>query len=182
VIAVHENPPIRFYPAQISEGTDVAWWLAHTKSRSEKAFAWDLNNRDIEYFLPMLESSLVSGGRKRRVLKPLFPSYVFFRGDPDARQRALETDRLCQVIPVTNQVQLENELAALNTALAHEKCLDPFPFAATGRRCRVARGALRGIDGVVIERQGITKIILQVSVLGRGVPLNIDASMLESAE
>ena len=35
-------------------------------------------------------------------LMPLFPSYVFFSGDADARYRALATGRLCQVIRVAD--------------------------------------------------------------------------------
>ena len=73
MLKVSENPP-RMHPGA-GTLTDLAgtWWVAHTKARSEKALAWDLLRRDIGYFLPLLGRVRFSGGRKRRVLMPLFP-------------------------------------------------------------------------------------------------------------
>ena len=66
----HENPPIT-YPEQTSI-TEFAgqWWVAHTKSRNEKALAHDLIARDICYFLPM---TLSITRRTRRTVKSLLP-------------------------------------------------------------------------------------------------------------
>ena len=74
MLKLADNPP-RLHPA-ISDlaAQPGCWWVAHTKSRSEKAFAWDLLRRDIRYFLPMTERVRFSGGRKRHVLMPLFQS------------------------------------------------------------------------------------------------------------
>src|SRR4051812_19369537 len=55
MLSLDENPPIM--PAQ-ADGIDQLrgpWWVAHTKSRCEKAFAWDLHDQGIGYFLPMSE-------------------------------------------------------------------------------------------------------------------------------
>ncbi|HEY1628291.1 MAG TPA: transcription termination/antitermination NusG family protein, partial [Tepidisphaeraceae bacterium] len=89
------------------------WFVAHTKARNEKAFAWDLLHQQIQYFLPMSQRITFSGGRKRRVLSPIFSSYVFFCGDVHSRQAALATDRLCQVIAVNDQTKLRDDLSAI---------------------------------------------------------------------
>ena len=39
------------------------WWVAHTKARFEKVFAWDMLSHGIGYFLPMREKVIFSGGR-----------------------------------------------------------------------------------------------------------------------
>src|SRR4029450_3809103 len=122
------------------------------KARFEKAFAFDLLARRVPYFLPMVERVRMSGGRKRRGLMPLFPGYVFFRGTPEDRYRALLTDRLCRVIDVTDQGRAAGELGALQRALAGGAALDPSPFAAVGRRCRVSAGPFEGLEGVVVRR------------------------------
>jgi len=77
MLKISENPPI--LPPEVKTVSELTgqWWVAHTKSRFEKAFAWDLLRRGIGYFLPLVERVRVSGGRHRRVLAPLFPSYVF---------------------------------------------------------------------------------------------------------
>src|SRR5436190_19195533 len=111
-----DNPPI-VWPSSVLTDKGGPWWVAHTKARFEKAFAWDMHGRQIPYFLPMIERVRVSGGRKRRGLVPLFSSYVFFRGSPVDRQTALATDRLCQVIEVRDQRQFLRELADIQRVL-----------------------------------------------------------------
>jgi len=59
--------------------------------------------------------------------------------------------------------------------------IDLYPFVAVGQRCRVARGSMRGVEGLVIAKDDVTRIVLQVSMLGQGVSLEISADVLESA-
>lgn len=158
------------------------WWVAHTKARFEKALAFDLIAKGIGFYLPMVERVRMSGGRKRRLLLPLFPSYVFFCGDAESRYTALATNRLCQAIAVTDRESFVAELVALERALASHAHLDLFPFAAVGRRCRVRIGPLQGIVGTVVRRDNETRLVLQVSMLGQGASLEIDTDLLEPAE
>jgi transcription termination factor NusG len=174
-----DNPPM--LPPEFETIASIAgdWWVGHTKARFEKAFAFDLAAKRIPYYLPMVERIKMSGNRKRRVLIPLFPSYVFFCGDADAKYGALTTDRLCSAIPVVNREQFILELISLERALASNTHLDLYPFAAVGRRCRVRTGPLEGIVGTVIERDHKPRLILQVSMLGAGATLEIEVDLLE---
>ncbi|CAN5556384.1 UpxY family transcription antiterminator [soil metagenome] len=156
-----------------------AWYIAHTKARFEKAFAWDLSAAGTQYFLPMIPRIRFSGGRKRTVLMPLFTSYVFFTGNAQTRHNALATNRLCQVIPVVDQASLKKELLSIEKAIRGEMTLDPYPFAAIGQRVRIAAGPLMGLEGIVVERDKVTRVVLQVSVLGQGASVQIDADVLE---
>ena len=101
MLRFEENPPMRTPSTASVADMSGDWWVAHTKARFEKALAFDLIAKGIGYYLPMVERVKLSGGRKRRLLLPLFPSYVFFCGDSDARYAALATNRLCQAIAVT---------------------------------------------------------------------------------
>jgi hypothetical protein len=176
-----DNPPV------VPPGTaGVAqlpgdWWVAHTRSRFEKAFAWDLLRQGIGYFLPMLERTRVSGGRKRRVWMPLFASYVFFCGGEADRLSAMQTGRLCQTIPVPDQQKFLCEITAIEKAVRGGGHLDPHPYAAVGRRCRVTAGPFQGMEGVVIQRGKLARLVLEVSILGQGASVEIDADLLEPA-
>ncbi len=116
------------------------WWVAHTKARFEKAFAWDLIAWGIGYFLPMLERVRFSGGKKRRVMLPLFNSYVFFNGTEENRVEALTTNRLCRTIEVVGQKTLVRELSMIQRAVQGAISLDLYPFAVEGERCRIISG------------------------------------------
>lgn len=189
MLSLADNPPV-LSPGFGRVG-DLAgrWWVAHTKARFEKAFAQDLLARGVGYFLPLAERVKVSGGRKRHLMMPLFPSYVFFCGTADDRYRALTTDRLCQVIEVTDQAKLVAELDRLHRALAARAPLDAYPFAAAGRRCRITGGPFEGLEGVVVRRAGAdarqaatARFVLEVGILGQGAVMEVDADLLEPVE
>ncbi len=179
MLKLSDNPPILSPLVESLEELTGRWWVAHTKSRCEKAFAFNLIDYGIGYFLPLIERVHISGGKKRRVLHPLFGGYVFFCGNDEDRYKAMTTNRLCSTIEVHDQQDLCAELAAIEKALTGKAQLDPYPALAVGRRCRIKAGAFRGLEGVVVRRDKLTRIVLQVSILGQGAAMEIDADLLE---
>jgi transcription antitermination factor NusG len=182
MLKLTDNPPVLLPGVERVANLSGRWWVGHTRARNEKAFAWDMLNHGIGYFLPLVERVTVSSGKKRRALMPLFPSYVFFCGSDEDRYRAMTTNRLCQTIEVDNQHQLVSELGTIEQALAGKATLDLYPHAVEGKRCRVTQGPFRGLEGVVIERRSIARLILQISFISQGAALEIDADLLEPAE
>jgi transcriptional antiterminator RfaH len=183
MLALEDNPPIRSPHLHVREGSNNHWWIAHTKSRMEKAFASDLLRRQVPYFLPMNQRVTFSGGRKRHVMLPLFSSYVFIYGDDEARATALMTNRLCRLIRVVEQQALTRELAAIELGLASNLPIDPYPFAAVGKRCRVVSGPMAGTEGIVVQRNAkSSRLVLFVQMLGQGAAVEIDTDLLEPAE
>jgi transcription antitermination factor NusG len=122
------------------------------------------------------------GGRKRQVLTPVFPSYVFFCGDLAIRHRVMTTNRVCQTIPVLQRAQFVSELEAINLALASNMNLTLYPFATIGRRCRVRRGPLLGVEGTIVRTDDVARFVLQVSMLGQAVVLEISPDLLEPVD
>lgn len=181
MLSPKDNPPIASPDAPVSSFAGV-WYVGHTKARFEKAFAWDLLRLHASYFLPMVERLTFSGGRKRKGLMPLFPGYVFFAGEEQTRYSALATDRLCQVIQVKDQATLVRELSSLQLALQSKAALDPYPYAVVGSRCRVAAGPFEGIEGTVVQREGLFRLVLQVGLLGQSVAMEIDPAAVEPIE
>ena len=43
-----DNPPMLSPGVDTLRRLDGRWWVAHTRPRSEKAFAWDLLRRDVD--------------------------------------------------------------------------------------------------------------------------------------
>ena len=162
---------------------DGPWWVAHTKARFEKVFAWDMLNHGIGYFLPMREKVMFSGGRRRHLMMPLFTSYVFFCGTDEDRYRAMATNRLCQTIEVFDQDQLVQQLERVEKALISKAVIDHYPHLPVGSRCRITSGPMMGAEGVVVERRGRkARMVLEVTILGQGALIEIDADILERTD
>jgi len=179
MIAYRKNPPTVFPEASSVADIEGSWWAAHTRSRHEKALAADLIAKEIPYFLPMVEKDTVIRGRKFRVKLPLFPGYLFFAGDDNARYEALTTSHVANVYEAPNQSQIRFELAQIERAVNQGAELDLYPYLKEGRPCRVRRGPLAGLEGIVIKKKGMARIVLQVDFLGQAVATEIDPEIVD---
>ncbi|MHC4834820.1 MAG: transcription termination/antitermination NusG family protein [Planctomycetota bacterium] len=182
VLKLSENPPM-LWP----EETSIAdfqgqWWVAHTKSRNEKALAWQLTNADVPYFLPMHWKVSKSRGRTIRSLLPLFPSYLFFCGSEDHRLAVLKTNRTANILPVEDQQLLVRELLPIETMLKLGKTVLPHEYIQLGQKYRVIAGPLQGAEGIVIATPKETRLILQIDMLGQAASVEIAADMIEKLD
>jgi len=180
MLKLSDNPAIITPEADSLTQLNGTWWVAYTKARFEKVFAWEMLSRGIGYFLPMREKIIFSGGRKRRVMLPLFPSYVFFCGTEHDRYSAIATNRLSQIIEVTDQETLLVELVNIEKALLSKSVIDNYPGLAVGNVCRVISGPMMGIEGVIIKKDNVkARMVIEVTILGQGVVVEIDSDILE---
>ena len=180
MLKLSENPAILTPQVQSLAELTGTWWAAYTKSRFEKAFAWDLFNHSIGYFLPMREKVIFSGGRKRYIMSPLFKSYVFFCGTEQDRYTALTTNRICRMIEIDDQDGLIEELLCIEKALVSKAVIDNYPRLPKGSRCRITSGPMMGIEGVIIKRKDAkARMVIDVTILGQGAVVEIDSDLLE---
>lgn len=177
-----ENPPIVYPSARSIRDFTGLWWVAHTKSRNEKAFAQDLISKHISYFLPMSRKVQHKHGRKIRSLLPLFGGYVFFCGGENERVEALKTNRIANIIEVKDQERLLDELCKIEIALLKGAPLEPHHYVKVGQRCRVLSGSLMGLEGIVIKTKAGARLILQVDILGQAASVEIDTDLIEFIE
>ncbi|HEY2822191.1 MAG TPA: transcription termination/antitermination NusG family protein [Candidatus Acidoferrum sp.] len=177
------NPPMTWPATEPLSQSPQAWTVAYCKPRQEKALGWDLCRRDVSYFLPMVMRQTSSGGRRRRNLYPLFPSYLFIAGDESDRMSALRTDRIVKLIEVseTEQTRLRREISHLETAIRNQpESLELYPRLVPGTWVRIKAGPMKDVEGVVVEAHNKKKLLLGVSVLGVGATVEIHADLVES--
>lgn len=155
------------------------WWVIHSKARQEKIIAQHLTARGIICYLPLVRRLRRNGRGKIAAELPLFPSYLFFFGEQGERYTTLMTHRVANVIRATDQSRLEHELWQVYQATQSEHAVDLYPALKRGRRCRIVRGALRGVEGVVVNRRGLWRVYLGIEMLGQSAELEIDPSDLE---
>lgn len=174
-----DNPPMQF-PAELPVDDFVGrWWVAHVKPRQEKALAWDVLRSGGQYFLPMYEVTRRSRGRRWQSVLPLFAGYLFLCGDDEDRIRALQTNRIANVIPVVEQSRFIVELSGIQKLLASKLAIDPYPSLHKGAACRIRSGPLAGLEGHVERRKGQTRFTVNVTILGQGAMVELDADLIE---
>ncbi|HEX4415226.1 MAG TPA: transcription termination/antitermination NusG family protein [Lacipirellulaceae bacterium] len=183
MLRLQDNPSMVGPTSAAMEDAQLLWNVAYCKPRQEKALAGDLREREIPYFLPMFLKETSSGGRRRRNLYPLFPSYVFVGGGERERLAALKTDRIVRFVPVAvgEQARLGQELRFLHVALEHcPDSLELYSRLVPGARARITSGPMKNIEGVIVQADNKRKLCLSVSVLGVGATIEIHADFLQA--
>jgi transcription antitermination factor NusG len=183
MIRLHDNPPMAWPPARSVERVAGRWTVAYCKPRQEKALGRDLCRRGVNYFLPMVSRETSSGGRRRRNLYPLFPSYLFFAGDDLDRLAVLKTERVVRLIEISDaeQARFRGEIASLERALVlAPRSLELYPRLVPGALVRITAGPMKDVEGVILQAQNKRKLWLGVSVLGVGATVEIHADLVEA--
>ncbi len=182
MLKVHENPPLFWPPANSIRLFAGLWWVAHTKSRNEKALAHDLKAKNISYFLPMTWKVRRQSHRTIKSLLPLFTGYLFFCGNELERVELLKTNRVANLLEVKDQNGLVRELVRFEQALRAGAPLIPHKYIRMGQWCRVIAGPLLGLEGIVVQTKGDTRLVLQINMLGQAASVEIDMDMIEPVE
>ena len=182
MIPLSKNPPSRF-PAEPITMTDAPWWVAKVKPRQEKALAFDLMERSIEYYLPMYKKTTRrrDNNKPRKTILCLFSGYISFRPALRTERTIFATNRVVSLVQVRNQTHFVKQLNQIYHTLDLGVALEPCPHAADlapGQPVEVVAGPMRGITGTVIKMQSTQKLILSVDILGKAA-VTIDASLIK---
>src|SRR6266849_2686193 len=124
------------------------WYAAYTSANHEKRVAVQLEQRSVEHFVPLYESLRRWKDRRMKLQLPLFPGYVFVRLALPERLKVLQVPGVARLVGFNGQpaVLPDREIQALRTSLAVQVRAEPLPYLTVGRRVRIERGPLAGVE------------------------------------
>ncbi len=160
------------------------WWVAHTRSRNEKALARELQQLDIFNYLPLMQRVTRSKrtGKKSHSTVPIFSGYLFLNATDHERQRALSTNRIANMLFVAGQEQLVQQLRNVHRVIGIEAGFEQYNGIKIGEWVRVVGGPLLGVEGQIVQQLGKTRLAINVDILGQSVLAEVDADWLEAIE
>jgi transcription antitermination factor NusG len=169
------------YPMETGPTENSKWWVLYTRHQHEKAVAEVLSTKGFEVFLPLYDSIRRWKDRKKMLSLPLFPCYVFVRGGLDRRLQVVTTPGVHMILFHGEQVAMvpEVEIEAIRRAVEGPFRVEPHPFLKCGERVRVTRGSLEGVEGILIRKKNLYRLVLSVDMMAQSVAVEIDATDVE---
>jgi transcription termination/antitermination protein NusG len=156
------------------------WYALYTRSRFEKKMLSELTDRRIEVFLPMREILSRWKDRKKRIWMPLFPGYIFINhvDTPENRYRILNVPGAVRFVGFEGHANPipEEQIQYVRKFLESSIAIDPYPYMQVGTRVEVIAGALKGIRGILVEKRGRFRFVIQVDLIRQAVSVEIDSS------
>ena len=160
----------------------LPWYVLHLRPRTEKKVAELCERNRLLHYLPLRRETKIYQRRKVTVEKPVFPGYLFVSMDRDGRLAVLKTNHVVRIMEPGNRRTLLHQLAQVRRALQADPALIASSGLRKGRRARITGGPFMGIEGVIFEVKGMTRVSLNVEIVGQSVAVVVDPGFLETID
>lgn len=159
------------------------WWALYTLPRREKALMRWLRSAGFPHYAPLIKRRTRSpAGRTLLSYVPLFPSYVFLKGDEANRSQSMTSKCIARCLEVEEPIQLVRDLRQIRMLVNSGTPLTPEARLNPGTKVRIKSGAMAGMEGTILKRHGIDRLLVVVHFLQRGVSIQIDDFQVEQID
>ena len=160
--------------------SNQGWCALHTRYQHEKFVAQVLTHRQFEVFLPQYTAIRHWKDRDRQLSLPLFPCYVFIRGRLERRLDILTTPGVIGWVGVGGpSVIPAGEMEAVRRVVERIANVEPHPYLTCGDRVRVKTGPLAGLEGILVRKKNLYRLVLSVEILERSAAVEVEVSCVE---
>jgi transcription antitermination factor NusG len=164
-------------------GEAHSWYALQTRARHEKSVAHRLEESGITAFLPLVAETHRWSDRKKVVEVPLFGCYVFARIAPTNadRLRLLQTDGVLSLLGKRGEGTPipDGQIDSIRILLGEKMPWGAHPFLQIGQRVRIRSGALSGMEGVLVSRNGERTLVLSVDAIQRSLAVRVQGYEVE---
>jgi transcriptional antiterminator RfaH len=158
-------------------------YVVHTKPRGEVRAVVHFGRQDYTVFCPRCLRAVRHVRKTKRVLAPLFPSYVFLRLDVscDQRRTVSGTRGVARLIVHcdTPQPMPYGIVEALQARMSADGATAWTPPFKIGQAVRIADGPIAEVLGAYLDARGRVRVLLDL--LGRSVSVALRCDALMSA-
>jgi transcription antitermination factor NusG len=157
------------------------WYAVYTRHQHEKTVAQVLTMKGFETLLPLYQEPHRWKDRVKLLSLPLFPCYVFLAGDLNRRVDIVTTPGIHFLVSVAGRPVsiVGKEIDAIRQGVETGARLRPHPFLKSGERVRVKSGSLEGVEGILVRKKSVYRLVLSVEILGKAASVEVDVAEVE---
>ena len=161
------------------------WYALHTRSRHEKIVEQRLQQKGVTTYLPMVTEIHRWSDRKKKIQLPVFSCYLFVKVAPTKldRLRILCVDGVFSFVgPGGEGTPIPDEqIDAVRSLVDGGLPCSSHPFLKIGQRVRVRSGALDGLEGILVSRNGDSTLVISINAIQRSLAVRVDGYEVEPA-
>jgi len=163
------------------ESFSGSWCAVHTRHQHERGVTEFLSRQGFQVFFPTYKTVRRWSDRKKEIILPLFPGYVFLLDEAPRRLQVLSTPGVHRILTTGKNPAVipTEEIAAIRRAVESPLRIGPHPFLKSGDAVRIKSGPLAGLEGIVSREKDVFRVVLSVELLGRSAAVEIDAAATE---
>jgi transcription antitermination factor NusG len=169
-----------------TEGQSAAanrrWYAVYTMPRAEQSVVKHLESWQIESFLPTYESTHTWKNRQhKKIILPLFPSYLFVRIGSEERSKVLRPSAALQIIGNSQGPSpiADSEIEFLRSGFCRRR-VEPYRELVIGRKVRIRNGPMQGVQGVLVQKGNSLRFVLKIEMINQCAAVEVAADELEA--
>ena len=161
--------------------SESIWFVAHTRPRCEKKLLQYCQRAQLDAQMPTYRAVHRYRGKTVVFTKPLFPGYVFLLMPAEKRPVARQSEYVANLLDVPDQAVFAQQLGDIFRALETHLEIRLAPTIGEGQRVKVKNGPLRGLEGWVEKRHGMSTVLIRLDFIGQAAAVKLEATDLELA-
>ena len=162
-----------------------SWYAVQTRARHERVVVQRFHDKGLTTFLPLVTEVRRWSDRLKSVELPLFSCYVFVKimDTNEDRLKVLRTDSVFDFVGVPRQGTPipDDQIDAVRTIVGERINWQSHPFLKIGQRVRIRSGALDGVEGILVGRNGDRTLVVSIDAIQRSLSVRIEGYDLEPA-
>jgi transcription termination/antitermination protein NusG len=165
----------------------MSWYVVHTRSRHEYKVNSGLVQKNLTTFLPEIESWSKQKDRKKKILTPLFPGYIFVEThflDNETKLKILKTAGAVRILGKKENSEPipvpDNKIDAIRRFINTKEEIFMVQFPQLGEPARVIDGPFAGIEGIVVSRDVEKELfVVSIEILQRSVAIKLKGYQID---
>ena len=159
------------------------WHVMYTRPKFEKKINHKLEQKGIQSYLPLQVELRQWHDRKKKVIVPVFPGYVFVKIDAmdmydiyniPGFVRFISTGNSPDIIPDDRMQLIQRVLSTDFEKVQH--------FFAPNEKVRVVEGPFSGLEGTLVGERQANRLAVKIDIIDQTIVVNIDSALLERVE
>ena len=160
----------------------MAWYAVHTRSRHEDRVYIGLTQKSFQVFLPKIEVWSRRKDRRKKIMIPMFPGYIFVAmktADNETKLDVLKTFGVVRIlgkpygsepIPVPDA-----KIDAIMRIVASRVEVQQFQYPKVGEYAKIIDGPFQGIEGLVASTDMEKELfVITIELMQRSVAIKLE--------
>jgi transcription antitermination factor NusG len=165
----------------------MPWYAVHTRSRHEDKVHAGLIKKGNHVFLPKIEVWSRRKDRRKKILLPMFPGYLFvelFSLDLQIRLDILKTFGVVKILgnpSGSEPISIPDDKIESIRRIVHSKVeIQHFQYPKVGEPARIIDGPFKGIEGLILSTDYKKDLfVISVDLLQRSVAIKMEGFQIE---
>lgn len=160
----------------------MSWYAIHTRSRHEDRVDTLLHQKSYNTFLPKMEVWSQRKDRRKRIMVPMFPGYIFVELaviDNEIKIDILKTFGVVHILGKprgSEAIPVPDETVDAIRRIAGSKIeVQQLQYPHVGERARIVDGPFKGIEGLVVKSDYEKELfVVTIDLLQRSIAVKLE--------